>query len=508
MPPLPATDPAAAAPEIRRVLVLGGGVAGLLAALTLKKLHPALEVELIRGSGTGAQGPGEGTTATFPGHLFETLGISKEEFYREVQPTWKQGTRFLWGPREEFFHDFGIRYHRQFPGTSKPVGYFATGDCSNLSEAGALMERRKAFATGPLGRPLIKGQYGFHVDRRRLADCLAGLAARGGVILTDDTLERAEMAGGTVAALHFTSGARRTADLHVDASGSRAELIGKALGEPFESFSDRLFCDRAVIGGWERTDEPIEPFTTVETMNHGWCWQLEHETVLDRGYVFSSRFASDDEALAEFLAKNPRVTDGPHVVEFRSGRHARSWVGNVVAVGDAAGFVEPLAATALAQTVHACRWLAESLRVTGCRPDETTRSFHNRLVGIAWDEIRDFLAIHYKFNNRLDTPFWLHCREATPLGGREDFHRLYREVGPNPALLFHTLPERPHLHGVEDFLAMLVGMQVPHERPHLAAPAEREQFDRQRARLAAGAKHGATVRQALDAIRHPAWQWT
>ncbi len=490
------------------MLVLGGGSAGLLAALTLKRLHPALQVSLVYSTEIGVIGVGEGTTAVFPGHLFDTLGISKEVFYREAQPTWKQGIRFLWGQRPEFFYDFEFQYDRQFEGLPKATGYYAGEDCRDLSQAAALIGRDKAFTTGPLGKPLIKGQYAFHIENHRLVTCLESIAKQAGVIFAEDTLDRAETADGQVTALHFKSGEQRTADLYVDASGFRSELIGKALNEPFKSFSDGLFCDRAVIGGWERTDEPILPYTTAETMNHGWCWQIEHETFINRGYVYSSRFVSDDEALAEFFEKNPKVTTKPRVVKFRSGRYERSWVGNVVAVGNASGFVEPLEATALAQIIYESRWLAESLRSSGNRPDETNRAFFNRIVGIAWDEIRDFLAFHYKFNTRLDTPFWQHCREATSLGNYEALYQLYREVGPSPLMLFDALPDRPNIYGVEGFLAMLVGMQVPYERRHVASPAERELFDRHRGKVAAGAKGGVTVRQALDAIRKPSWQWT
>jgi tryptophan halogenase len=159
------SDPetAASPPEIRSVLVLGGGSAGLLAALTLKRLHPGLEVSLVYSTEIGVIGVGEGTTAVFPGHLFDTLGISKEEFYREAQPTWKQGIRFLWGPRDEFFYDFEFQYDRQFEGLPKATGYYAGEDCRDLSQAGALIGRDKAFTTGPLGKPLIKGQYAFHI---------------------------------------------------------------------------------------------------------------------------------------------------------------------------------------------------------------------------------------------------------------------------------------------------------------------------------------------------------
>ncbi|HEY1122212.1 MAG TPA: FAD-dependent oxidoreductase [Haloferula sp.] len=493
---------------IRSVLVLGGGSAGLLSALTLKRLMPALEVTLVRSTEIGVIGVGEGTTAVFPAHLFDTLRISKEEFYREAQPTWKQGLRLLWGPRDEFFYDFEFQYDQQFPGTRKATGFYSAGDCRDLSQAAALMNQGNAFTTGPLNRPVIKGQYAFHIENHRLVSCLEAIAAQSGVKIEDDTLDRVEVADGAVTELHFKNSGSRTADLYIDASGFSAELIGKALNEPFQSFTGSLFCDRAVIGGWERTDEPILPYTTAETMDNGWCWQIEHENFINRGYVYGSDFVSDEDAKAELLAKNPKITEEPRVVKFRSGRYERNWVGNVVAVGNASGFVEPLEATALAQIVYQARWLVESLHLTGGSPDEGMKASYNRIVGVAWDEIRDFLAFHYKFNTRLSTPFWTHCRGETSLGNYEDLYRLYRELGPNPSLLAQALPARPNIYGVEGFIAMLVGMQVPYERVHLPAPEESMAFDKHRQKLATAAKGGVSVRAALDAIRKPGWQWT
>ncbi|HEY1123915.1 MAG TPA: tryptophan 7-halogenase, partial [Haloferula sp.] len=224
--------------------------------------------------------------------------------------------------------------------------------------------------------------------------------------------------------------------------------------------------------------------------------------------VYSSDFVSDEDAKAELLAKNPKITGETRVVKFRSGRYERNWVGNVVAVGNSSGFVEPLEATALAQIVYQARWLVESLHLTGNSPDEGMKASYNRIVGVAWDEIRDFLAFHYKFNTRLSTPFWTHCQNETSLGNYEELYRLYREVGPSPTLLVHAIPSRPNIYGVEGFIAMLVGMQVPYQRVHIAAPEESMAFDKHRQKLSTAAKGGVSVRAALDAIRKPGWHWT
>jgi hypothetical protein len=190
------------------------------------------------------------------------------------------------------------------------------------------------------------------------------------------------------------------ADFFVDASGFRSELVGRVLGEPQISYSKTLFCDRAIIGGWPRTDEPIHPYTLCETMDSGWCWQIEHEHWINRGYVYCSRFLDDDSARAELLRKNPKIANEPRLVKFPSFRLARNWVGNVVAIGNASGFVEPLEATALSAICVQVRTVAETLADSGGLPTPSMVGICNELNADAWDDIRDFLGIHYAFNTR------------------------------------------------------------------------------------------------------------
>src|SRR5205085_6173192 len=133
-------------------------------------------------------------------------------------------------------------------------------------------------------------------------------------------------------------GAVASADLYIDCSGFRSLLLGQTLKEPFVSYKSTLFCSRAVISEWNRTDEPIQPYTTCETMECGWCWRIDHENFISRGYVYSPEFISDSDAEAEFRRKNPRV-ESTRIVKFVSGRYERCWVKNVIAMGNSAGFV-------------------------------------------------------------------------------------------------------------------------------------------------------------------------
>jgi tryptophan halogenase len=284
--------------------------------------------------------------------------------------------------------------------------------------------------------------------------------------------------------------------------------LGQLLKEPFRSYTDTLFCDRAVVGGWKRgANEPIKPYTVVETMNCGWAWQIDHEHHINRGYVYSSSFLSDDEAREEFLRKNPKVpADKTRVVKYRSGRYERSWVGNVVAVGNAAGFVEPLEATALQVICVEASTLADTLADSLMEPPPTLIQLYNRYNGDQWDDIRNFLAVHYRFNTRLNTPFWKACQNDVALHGAEPIVDFYRENGPS-VVAGISLVHASNSFRMDGFLAMLVGQQVPHQKPYIIPPAEQEFWRRRRQQLALDAHQGMTSEQAIAALRRPDVRW-
>ena len=294
---------------IQNVLILGAGSAGLLAAITLKKKLPQLDVCIVRSSDIGVIGVGEGTTPAMPVHLFGYLGLSQARFYAEAEPTWKLGIRFLWGPRDYFDYTF----HNQLDGTwnnlPREPGYYAEEDFRGLCMAGALMEAGRAFPQHPraAGFPEMNNIiFGFHIENLKLVAYLEKIAEEMGVGFVEGKVSGVERGPKGIAALCPDDGRRMEADFFVDCSGFRSELLGRTLEEPFSSYDRALFCDRAVIGGWERTTEPILPYTIAETMEAGWAWQIEHEHHINRGYVYSSQAISDEAACEEFLRKTRR----------------------------------------------------------------------------------------------------------------------------------------------------------------------------------------------------------
>lgn len=491
---------------IQRVFVLGGGSAGFLSALTLKTRLPQLQVTVLRSPEIGIIGVGEGTTPTVVTHLHGYLGLDPKAFYEVARPSWKLGIRFLWGPRPSFNYSFGTQLDSQYQALSRPTGFYAWEDFEYGEITSAHMSLDRAFPKQPNGAPLIELTAAYHLENETFVTFLEQQARRQGIEVIDGKVTKVQKGEAGIESLRLESGQELSGDLFVDCSGFRSLLLGQTLNEPFCSFDSTLFCRRAVIGGWDRTDEQLLPYTVAETMDSGWCWQIEHEHRINRGYVFSPDFISDEAAREEFLRKNPRVTD-TRFIDFRSGRFERTWIKNVVAIGNASGFVEPLESTALSAICGQAQHLAESLVETRCVPTQSMQKQYNKRTARAWDCIRDFLAIHYRFNTRLDTPFWKACRADVFLGNATELVEYYQENGPS-FLWRDTLLDPFDQFRMEGYLVLLVGQKVPFAGAGEISAEERAIWRRIQAANRQKAENSLTTSEALAIVHSDAWQWT
>ncbi len=495
------------AQAVSNILVLGGGTAGFLTALTLRRRVPNTRVRVLQSSKLGVIGVGEGSLRQLPGFLHNYLGIDPKRFFDEVGPTWKLGIRFKWGERGDFNYSFAPQLDvvHPHPDLPRPLGFYCFDEMEDHCVSSVLMRNDLVYLKDNSGGMDIGDDYGYHLDNRRLAGFLERYALEQGVEIIDDIVVDVQTSEAGVAGLKLESGASLDADLYVDCSGFRSMLLGQALDEPFVSYRGSLFCDRAIIGGWDRTDEPIHPYTTSETMDAGWSWQIEHEHRINRGYVYSSDFLDDDQADAEFRAKNPKVTDTGQV-RFRSGRYRNAWVRNVVAIGNSAGFVEPLEATAIAAICTSARALAETLSEAGGRINPTLQTGFNTHNARSWDSIADFLAVHYRFNKMLDTEFWRACHSDVDLRGAAPIVDYYLENGPSQ-LWRLTLEDPICRFGLDGYYTLLVGQRVPHARLGDMTLKEQAAWPKLKEATRRYAAQGYTVKQALDIVRAPVWQW-
>lgn len=467
--------------RLSSVCVLGGGTAGYFAALALKRRFPGLRVALIESSSIPIIGVGEATTTLMPPFLHKTLGIDVVELYRDVRPTWKLGIKFDWGPPD-------ASYFFAYPfGPADPIDAHAhDGDIRTQSLTSLLMmASRGPILRDPSGeiRSLLPStKLAYHLHNAPFVGFLARIAERYGVEHIDALVEAVVSPDKScVDHLRARDGRELRFDLYVDASGFSAQLIERALGSPFHSYASSLFCDRAVVAEVPQQGGMVEPYTLAQTMDNGWCWKIPVEGRDHRGYVHSSAFVSEADAEAEMRAKNPGMGE-TWTVRFRSGRHADFWKGNVVAVGNAYGFVEPLESTALHMVIIELSYLCAALEAPDGGPLDVAEL--NRRVGAHWDYLRWFLALHYRFNRKLDTPFWRACRSDVDISGLAPAVDRYRERGPwqRPGEAGAVVVGDPAF-GESGLLLLLLGQKVeaPAAPSRISADAWARRINEQRA---------------------------
>jgi len=404
----------------KRILIVGGGTAGWLTAAYLARFfelsdHPHLEITLVEAPEIGIVGVGEGTFPTIRTTL-KFLGIDETEFIRETSATFKQGIRFTdWvrtpdaGKHSHYFHPFEAPFYTE--GTSL-VPYWLLQDervrppfAQAVTIQNKVAEARRAPKRpheGDFSGPL---NYAYHFDATRISEILAQTARSLGVEHLRDLLEGVELGpDGSIAHIRTRDHGPLEADLYVDCSGFRSELIGGALGVPFRSVREFLFTNRALACKvpYDRPDAPIESFTIAAAHEGGWTWDIGLNGARGIGCVYSSDHVSDDRA-AELLRAYVGRDVSPRLIPFEVGYRERQWEKNCVAVGLAGGFLEPLESTGVVMIEAAVNMIAELFPHNG--PIDAPAKRFNELMNARFDNIVNFLKLHYCLSQRQER-FW------------------------------------------------------------------------------------------------------
>ena len=432
-----------------RVVILGGGTAGWMTAAVLARLVPAgTSVTLVESEEIGTIGVGE---ATIPPLLDfnRSLGIDEDEFVRATGATYKLGIEFSdWGRRgERYLHPFGtfgrdvegIKFHQIWARQSRLAG----NDAGTLHDycLASVAARLNRF-TRPSGDPatvLSSLRYAFHFDAALYARFLRGLAQEGGVTRIEGRVDRVDVAADTgfIRALELDGGRRIDGDLFVDCSGFRAILLGGALGVPFTDWQRWLPCDRALAVP-SAPISPLPPYTRASASEAGWRWRIPLQHRTGNGHVYASAFTNDDAAADTLLAGlDGAATADPRPIRFTAGVRARLWERNCVAIGLSGGFLEPLEST----SIHLIQAGITRLMTLfpGHGHSAVERDAYNRHMLREYEQIRDFIILHYHATERDDSDFWRHCRATPPPDGLAHKLELWRargRVGPEPGSLF------------------------------------------------------------------------
>lgn len=463
---------------IRKIVIIGGGTAGWMAAAALSALleKRTIDIVLIESEEIGTIGVGE---ATIPPLMAfnHMVGIAEDEFIAASEGTFKLGIEFVdWGAKgERYFHPFGphgqdyrgVPFHQFYLRESKRR---TLPDIREWSMSGVAADRGRFARPGPTTpMPLAQLTYAFHFDAALYAQFLRRRSEQNGVRriegkIVDVTLDPST---GHVSSVTLQDGRVIEGELFLDCSGFRGLLIEQKLGTGYEDWSHWLPCDRAVAVP-SRLAGPPEPFTRSTARAAGWQWRIPLQHRMGNGFVYSSAQLSQDEAKDVLLANleaDPLAE--PRHLSFTTGRRRRAWNANVVSFGLASGFVEPLESTSIHLVQSGIAKLLALFPDRRFNPVE--RDEYNRQMQEVFEDVRDFIILHYKVTRRDDSDFWNYCRTMDVPDSLATKLDLWRAKG-------RVFRQGRELFGTASWVAVLLGQGEIPEEPEPAANAMDQTF--------------------------------
>jgi len=392
-----------------RIVIAGGGTSGWMTAAAFCKTYPEWDITMINGG--DSIGVGESTTPHINQYL-KYMGIPDHEFLPAARATFKSSSRFQdFAAKDHVFHypngqsvARDIKYNdwmqaqAYFPDITPPFASMFMPFCT-VAEEGKL----------PINDPIL-GNYGlerdrsFHINASKFAEYLRAKFCQNLTVIESKIksvrLNKQSIDHVVIDRTPFDASPRKIyGDLFIDCTGFNAKLIGAL--SPFKDF-DTILTDTALVKKHEYTDKDQEMVAYTNARGHsaGWQWTIPTYDFVSNGYVYSSKFQSEDEARLEFGMSDAKK------IEFKNGRRLEAWVGNCIAIGLSHGFIEPLESTSLFNTHHGILVLMDTLKQHGNLPGQFARDIYNHDLSEHMDGWREFVEAHYYYSKRRDTPFW------------------------------------------------------------------------------------------------------
>lgn len=423
---------------MKRVIIVGGGTAGWLTAGYLAKrlgadLPGGVAITLVESKEIGILGVGEGTFPTIRKTL-ATIGVEEAEMIRRCGATFKQGAKFAhWrhAPgtvrHDHYLHSFQSTEDR---GGLDLLPYWLLGlagdenwdEVNTPQKKASDAHRAPKLPTHPdYVAPL---NYAFHFDAVTLAQLLRDQGIANGVTHLIDTVEEVLTGDDGIAGVRTAANGVLTGDLYIDCTGFRAELIGKALGSPYRSCRDVLFCDTALAiqVPYATEDAPIASYTISTAQEAGWIWDIGLDQRRGIGHVYSSSHTDDARAeavLRDYVGPAAERLE-TRKIRFEGGYRETNWVKNCVAIGLSSGFFEPLEATGIVFAEVAAALVANLFPWAG--DFETSARQFNHIMRRRYERTLDFIKLHYAISQRRDSDFWRD--NVDPSTSRDSLHEL------------------------------------------------------------------------------------
>lgn len=423
---------------LKSICIVGGGSAGWMAATLLSSTLRGsnIKITVVESPDIETIGVGESTVPSMMDFI-KTSQINLKEFIQATSATFKLGIQF------DDWHSLGDSYFHPFGKVGKDINGFdfyqawlkslADGNLTRWLDhsPNAIMAEHERFMLPPQQHQnwvLANYAHALHLDAVKVARYLRDLCQKRGVVRVEATVKNVTIdEKNFIQSLIFENDFVHNSDFFIDCTGFKGLLIEETMKVGYENWSHFLPCNRAVTVQTEQVDNPL-PYTIATTREAGWSWKIPLQNRMGNGYVFSSQFCSDEKAIETLTnSVSGKMLNEPRVIPFVTGKRNKIWHNNCLSLGLASGFLEPLESTAIhliyKTLVHFIKHFPDA------DFDRDNELLFNQKIDADYEEIRDFIILHYCTSTRDDSEFWRWCQKMPVPESLSEKIRFFKKRG-------------------------------------------------------------------------------
>lgn len=379
---------------VKSVLVVGGGTAGLISAIILKKKLD-ISVDIVHSKNIGIIGVGEGSTEHWK-EFMEYVGIDQYELIKETDATYKSGIMFEGWSSKNYLHSVATPLDIKTAQYHHVYSNMISNHISPISPV-SFWENKidKNFINETKGFPANQ----FHFNTHKLNEFLIKIAKSIGVNVFEDEILDVNLDNEGYIDTIVGEKMQYKYDFYIDSTGFKRFLISK-LGGKWESYKKYLKMKSAIV--FQTEDQSNYNFWTLaKAIDYGWMFRIPVWGRYGNGYIYDSDYINEDQAKQEA----ERIFQTPLEIRkkfnFDPGALEECWIKNCCAIGVSANFVEPLEASSIGTSIQQSFLLMHRIS----HYDEKTIKSYNKSISDIMKNIRDFICLHY-ITKKDNTNFW------------------------------------------------------------------------------------------------------
>tara|TARA_R100000005_G_C4981929_1_gene191487 strand:- start:64 stop:1659 length:1596 start_codon:yes stop_codon:yes gene_type:complete len=413
--------------KIRSILVVGGGSSGWMSAAAFSRYLKGIKVTVLESNTSSPIGVGESTMVAF-NHFLKLIGLKDEDWMKYCDATYKTSVRFTnFRDKDSGSFEYPFGHERSGQDDSGRINAWAhlaakyklsTDSFCEFNNQVYFLARYNRLTKNENNRMNLSFNdvTAYHFDAKLFGEYLRDHVCKpeGVEHHYDDVVSVEKDSEGYITSVVGSSGEKYSADLYVDCTGFKSILLEGEMNSKFISSKKWLSNDSAFAARIPYTNKEIEleNVTTCTAIENGWVWHTPLWSKIGTGYVYSSDFVDDETAEKEFKSHLGVEDIDLRKIKFRHGYHEKGWIKNVLGIGLSYAFVEPLEATGLSSTHVMIQRACELIEHRDYNVNGFDIDGYNYHAAFAMRGMKRFVALHYKFSSRIDTPYWRYQTEG------------------------------------------------------------------------------------------------